>query len=608
MASSVYHQRSPIPNLTNPYLWEQRFPSFIEVAQDESSVNPQTASSCVAFGDCVYLTGIFNKNIDFGNDVTLKANGAGIYVTKFDNSGTAQWATCIGNYQPQKSDGTQVNGEAPTFRLAISTKSVYVVGTINSDFVASDGSRFIFGLGRPFIARLTQNGNLSYIRQIKGPESSSAVSVAVDSADNAYIAGNSQGKVKLEGQFDVIDVTDVTFYVAKIDSDGDWLYLVQPESRGVATVTGITVDQAGNAYIVGTFNEEVIFNDVLSLISLNNGDTTYSARLDYTGEWITARSVFGTTNNDSNSFIVPGSITCDGQGNLYVTYIYDGVYVFGQVEVPSLNLSDQPKIIQNMCSILLVKYDSEFSEIWFRRLGATGLTRPSEGGRSSGRGTHFIGPNPRSDVNIKGGGLLNYAFINTAAVEYAPDFFQLVESTVTADPDSLVSSISTVTQGDPVLILSYNSDGSWNWLTVKDNMRFNLQLPVSSGKDNYFCGTEIDRQNIEVIDNPSGRSGLSANLVIYLARLTELTTNDVGDDVSDNEDNYRTTRIVAPRQRRRSRQSRNTNRQRSRQRSRQRRYDPSPNRSNNRLEDDEIASYDMTGSISRTAERGVRRY
>ena len=72
---------------------------------------------------------------------------------------------------------------------------------------------------------------------------------------------------------------------------------------------------------------------------------------------------------------------------------------------------------------------------------------------------------------------------------------------------------------NPVLILSYNDDGTWNWVTTVLDIRHNRQEPISSGKEGYFTGTKIDEDDIILINNPTGRSGIHTNSVVFLGKL-----------------------------------------------------------------------------------------
>ena len=181
-----------------------------------------------------------------------------------------------------------IGGTASDFGKGIavdSSGSAYVAGT-----TASDQTTFPVTVGPDltqngdfdaFIAKLTPSGSgFIYLGYIGGSGGDAATAVAVDSAGNAYVAGEAGST---EATFPVSLGPDLTFngppddgdaFVAKVRADGTGLiYSGYIGGSAPDEAFALAIDPAGNAYVVGsTQSDALTFPTVVGPDVTFNGD------------------------------------------------------------------------------------------------------------------------------------------------------------------------------------------------------------------------------------------------------------------------------------------------------------------------------------------------
>jgi hypothetical protein len=158
------------------------------------------------------------------------AGGKDAFVTKLDALGNEVWTRLLGS-------------AANDFGLSVALDhagNVYVAGGTSGALgsSASEGED-------AFLAKLDSDGNIVWIRQFGGPGLQQANAVAVDRADNVYLAGIAD--IFVNGA-----ATQITSgFLAKYDSTGNqtWMQLFTADSSSDAR--GVAVDAAGNAWVAG---------------------------------------------------------------------------------------------------------------------------------------------------------------------------------------------------------------------------------------------------------------------------------------------------------------------------------------------------------------------
>lgn len=188
-----------------------------------------------------------------------EANGGGsdAFVLKLNSSGSLVWLKHFG--AATTVPGGSTSGDDSCKGVAVdSSGNVYCSGYTKSSFGES------FGGGKDaFVMKLNSSGSLVWIKQlgatttvpggsISGEDYCN--SVAIDSSDNVYCAGNTASALGESngGSFDA--------FVMKLDSSGniDWLTQMGSSTtasggnnNGAEYCNGVTVDREGNIYCAG---------------------------------------------------------------------------------------------------------------------------------------------------------------------------------------------------------------------------------------------------------------------------------------------------------------------------------------------------------------------
>ncbi|MEP7170072.1 MAG: T9SS type A sorting domain-containing protein [Bacteroidota bacterium] len=197
----------------------------------------------------IYLTGFYAGVADFGNSVTLSSiihplyltGSIDIFIAKYNNSGTCQWARTAGSYTTDYSFGIAVK----------SNGTAYITGFIGqtSDFSGSTLTYHGGGVDG-FIAGYNTSGTLVFLTSFYSDEYEAGYGITLDAANNIYITGLTRG-------FAVFDTETVTphgsydMFVAKYNSAGDIQWVETTIGSQLELGRKVAVDEGGNVYVGG---------------------------------------------------------------------------------------------------------------------------------------------------------------------------------------------------------------------------------------------------------------------------------------------------------------------------------------------------------------------
>lgn len=222
--------------------------------------------------------------------------------------------------------------------------------------------------------------------------------VAVDGSGNTWIVGTFIGDAKWgDATLTAQDKVHTSGFFAKLDPTGKVVFAhpIEPSIAGEHRVDAarVRLDAAGNAYVVGTFDDQIDVDDV-HLLGQANG-SMYVLQIDPTGKakWGVA------SKNDGGSREEGYDVAVDSAGDVYVAGSYNGRVQLGSLEVPaSATTSDQ--------AVFVAKYAPLTSQ-WAWLEGWSGRT-PNSGGEAhaialGGDGSVYAGGTIENDVDFGGG-------------------------------------------------------------------------------------------------------------------------------------------------------------------------------------------------------------
>lgn len=207
-----------------------------------------------------------------------------------------------------------------------------------------------------FVAKLDQDGNWLWAKKAGGLGEDSGQGIAVDNDGNVYITGYFSSTA-LFGIFPLTSADYHDLFVAKLTTDGIWLWANRGGGTGYDYGNSITTDENGNCYVSGKFMLTATFGTT-NLTSVGNYDALMG-KLDTNGLWLWAKRAGGTTSDDANSIVY------DSNGYIYVSgsfnYSADPPADFGPYILTSAGSTD----------IFVCKLNTNGSWQWATRAGGT---------------------------------------------------------------------------------------------------------------------------------------------------------------------------------------------------------------------------------------------
>ena len=273
----------------------------------------------------LYLIGKFSGIVDFdpGIGVTeLNDDDGRNFICKYDSTGNLLWVKQI--------DASLVDIETDLFG------NLYMAGGFwgSVDFDLDTGTTIIADYPGRFVSKYNSAGGLIWVKTVEGSFNALGPALAVDSMQNVYMTGSFFDTIDIDPGPDVhlltatqplqvgFDGSDM--YVCKFDSAGNLLWANDIGGNGDDAGSFIEVDNAGNIYISGYFNDTVNFD---------TSGSGYEITTDYWGVFMAKFDTSGTLTwvrsyaPNRMNFEVP--IAVDNEGNLFATGTFRDSISFG---------------------------------------------------------------------------------------------------------------------------------------------------------------------------------------------------------------------------------------------------------------------------------------
>ena len=228
----------------------------------------------------IYLTGFTGGNLEGSNQ-----GGYDPWVAKYNSSGEKQWE-----------DQFATSSHEGAIDIAIdSLGNTYIVGhSYGKIGENNEGSQ------DAFIIKYSPSGNREWERQLGTSEYEEGHGIAIDSEDNIYIVGNTNGSIKGQNQ----GWSDV--FVTKFNPQGDEQWKEQFGSTVQDSASRIAIDKNNIIYVTGVTNGTL--NDRTPV----GGQDAFVTRLNSSGEHLETQ-ILGTTGDD-----LAQDVHIDRSGNIYL--------------------------------------------------------------------------------------------------------------------------------------------------------------------------------------------------------------------------------------------------------------------------------------------------
>ncbi len=308
--------------------------------------------------------------------------------------------------------------------------NVYVTGTFYGTAVFGATALSSTGNGDLFIAKLSPGGDWLWAKNSGG--SARGYGIAVDAAANIYVTGCFGGT----GTFGSTSLTsngNNDVFAAKLDTNGNWLWVKSAGGVDPDYGWGIAVDAAANVYLTGHFWYTATFG-ATTLTSTSVSDI-FIAKLDSSGNWLWARQCGGGVYGD-----YPLSIKVDILSNVYLAGCFEGTTDFGSTSLTSAGYSD----------IFVAKLNSAGTWLWAKRAGG-----------SNGDYAYGLALDASANAYLTG-----YYWYSTA--------FGTTNLTSSYSSDTFVAKL--------------NSNGNWLWAKNTVGVSCGFGIAVDSASNVYVAG------------------------------------------------------------------------------------------------------------------------
>ena len=281
------------------------------------------------------------------------------------------------------------------------------------------------GVYSAYIQKLDSSGSFIWAGKFSGAGSVDALHIVIDGAGDIYCVGHFTSTVDFDpgpGLFQLTSAGQRDIFIAKLDSNGGFLWAKRVGGSNVDYGMGIAIDSSGDVIISGSFQNTIDADPGLAnlFFTASFGFDTYISKLDTNGNLIWARQFAGAGSN--LNFI--RDMAVDYLGNIYTCGYFTGTADFdpGPGTATLTSLGDYDAFIQ--------KFAPDGSLEWVKKFGSAGHER-----------IHSIAVDQAANVFFTG-------------------FF---ENTVDFDPGQGMSNLSSI-GGRDIFLGKFNTAGDFVWV------------------------------------------------------------------------------------------------------------------------------------------------
>lgn len=210
-----------------------------------------------------------------------------------------------------------------------------------------------------FLAKYAPDGSTMWSYRFGGAEEQEARALAVDAIGNTIVVGSFSGSIDFGGAGGPLSSAGLTdAFIAKIDPNGMVVWRKQLGDDKAQYATGVAVDAAGNAIVVGRFEGTIA--TAPGILHENTGAmSVFAVKLDPNGDRLWS-APFGDAGAQGAE-----AVAVDMQGNALVAGWFEG----------SIDFGDGPKSIVGGSDAFLAKFDPMGGVVWSKQLGGPGDQR-----------------------------------------------------------------------------------------------------------------------------------------------------------------------------------------------------------------------------------------
>ncbi len=257
----------------------------------------------------IYLSGIFQDTVNFGDTTLISYGDYDICLAKLDNAGNIIWIN-------------QAGGTGTDIGISVASDNydnIYMTGYFEDTAVFNGTSLISLGFQDIFIAKYNNSGNLVWIQKAGGDWGALGSSITTDDYDKIYITGIFGGTAFF-GNDTVVSNGEFDMYITKYDNLGKLLWIKTFGGAGFDEGNCIVNDN-DFIYVTCYFQDEALIEDTLLL-----DHTSHIFQFSNSGRLL---DIIQTGNYYRNKFII------DNSRDVYVTGAFSQTQIFGDTILTS---------------------------------------------------------------------------------------------------------------------------------------------------------------------------------------------------------------------------------------------------------------------------------
>lgn len=209
-----------------------------------------------------------------------------------------------------------------------------------------------------FLTKINNQGIIQWAVKAGGVGPDRGLSIKTDALGNSFITGYFYGTATF-GSTTISAVGNSDIFIAEYDANGVLQWVTSAGGNGGDIGNGINLDKWGNVLVTGQFEALAQFGS-LSLISMTDPNTSLPSIDIWTAKYDGAGNILWVEQGAAPYTDRGLDIAADNSGNIFVTGQFSDTIIFDNTHVNSgLNV------------VFVIKYDSNGTEQWFRRISAT---------------------------------------------------------------------------------------------------------------------------------------------------------------------------------------------------------------------------------------------
>ncbi|PSR05633.1 MAG: hypothetical protein BRD49_04440, partial [Bacteroidetes bacterium SW_10_40_5] len=206
-----------------------------------------------------YFGGDFFDSIQFGSLNKPNVTNLDNFLVKHNPAGNPQWLKVFSGDGQQRIEGLTVNAQDELYTVGYFSDSVKVGNFKTKGF--SVRTQLLF------YSKISLNSNVQWLKK-SGSFNGGNVnpSLVITSNNNfTYFGGSLKagglGTSKYLFGGDTIEVSNISFFTSKINPNGNFLWTFSSSISSFSSLEGIGVDNSGNAYATGQFQDSLSFKN-----------------------------------------------------------------------------------------------------------------------------------------------------------------------------------------------------------------------------------------------------------------------------------------------------------------------------------------------------------